>query len=350
MPHFIATTYVNVNGRPLTYVDGVKAAHNSTYIGATCEIKVPLQSIIRYDGTGGKRPTVVTTLNEVPIAIGDPITVMTQYDGYPEIIKFSGFVYDFVEDMPLTIKCMDYMYFLNITWFGMGKQSLAFPGNSNLQQVVEAIINGVKEQTGQQIILTPGNVIPNIYQFVNLSYTNMSATAILDKLRKGLGINITLFGNQLYVNIASNTTATVPLDTRYNVKKSGLQKPDTAFQLYQITAIYTLPNGKKGRIQAGSGINHDIHLTGQVYNPDNFQQQAQNALTQQKLRHFEGKVTTYLYPDIPLYASVPYNDFRYPDKNGTYICMGTEFATSDHGYENTYMLAFPSLSSILTTA
>jgi hypothetical protein len=322
---YFDTSYsVTINGNPVISVVRVKTKRESTHIGASCEIVVPQNCVVAY--VGGSNINFLTGYPQNIFSVGDEVTVTAQYVGLPSVQIFQGFVYDFVENMPTTIKCLDYVYNLNLN---------IIKNISAKTSTFSSIVNQALSGTG--VTQMQGNVD---FSLQNISLQIMSPAAILDWFKKQLGLNISLQGNQLYANIASNTLDTVLFDTARNVKKSGVQKPETAFQQYQVTAHFVLTDGRKSTIQVGSGVNVDQWFYNIPYNPTLYQQMAEQALTRVKQTKYSGTLTGYLYPIVNLFDRITYTDQRYPDKNGDYVCIGHEYDLSDSGFQQTIKMSY----------
>lgn len=326
---------VTINGKTLNTVHSVKTKYDSKHIGSTCDIVCPLNSIIAYkDITGSDYFLPTSVLNE--FQVGDTVSIQAAYTNIsqPYIAIFNGTVYEFKEGTPTTIKCIDYLPLLghiqDYHWKSV-----------TLQTLVATILQG----TG----ITPILPIPSM-TFTNLTFRQCSPWAVLTYIKKGVGLNISLQGNSLYVNVASNTLNTIVYRTDTNLfNNAGLQQPDTVWQGYKVKAWFLQPNGVRDSIEVGEG---DGHLTEvYYYNVSGglpvWTKLANEALVKVKQRKFSGKVSGYLYPDCQLFDKVQYTDIRYPDRNGSYVITELSHDISEKGFHREMTWAF--LLDVLNT-
>src|ERR1044071_5329 len=106
---------VIIADKELKTVVSVNTKDDSAHIGAECEIVVPLNCRIQY--INGRRDYLTEYAKNL-FSVGDHIVIKASYDGFDQVEVFSGFIFDFIEGTPLTIKCLDYLYFLNKGIFG----------------------------------------------------------------------------------------------------------------------------------------------------------------------------------------------------------------------------------------
>jgi hypothetical protein len=173
-------------------------------------------------------------------------------------------------------------------------------------------------------------------------------------------------GSELYVNVASNTTKEVKLDTGINVIKSDIQTnnlknantaraigANSLFLKIKLVAYFILDNGKKASItigdENGEVVNNFFYnvkpdkkttLRAGVAVPDNMYELAKEALIKAVQGRFKGQVETLLYPNYDLFWKVIYKDRRYEEKNGNYVVTSLKIKISEHGYHRTAKLAW----------
>lgn len=370
--YYNANLNVTINGNALTTVVSAKIEKNSSKIGTFLELIVPLNCYIAYKDQN-TQTTYLTAIRTDFFPQGTTITVQASYDGYAPVTVFSGFVYDFVLGTPLTIKCADYIYFLELNVFGsQNVQSTNKSGTkikdsgkginyksatfvSILQQLI-AFTNQIIQSelpTNTPPLMELILPVPGI-NFVNLTFISMSPAAILEYFKKNLFFNITLYGNKLYVNLASNTLASVPLSTGTNVIKSSLQNNSTAFEHIRMKMWFINTNGTRSYYEVGD--QNGRQEEGFLYNVANIGNQyatlANEALLQAKQHHYRGELETLLYPTIDLYYKIPYTDLRYPEKNGNYVVQGITIELDEHGFHQKIKVAWLDISTYtyLTTA
>jgi hypothetical protein len=334
----------------LMTVISVKTRNDSTQIGSYCDISIPLNSTIKY-ADGGE----LTALSKTILTQGDKVEVYGQYttyedsqvdqnqniDQYPELILFDGFILDLFEGNPTLIKCVDYFYNLNMV------PPISLILNDSIKNCVDLILEG----TG--ITQMAGTFD---FKIVNMPILNMTPAAILDHLKKELGINISLIGNQLFVNIASTTINTVKLDTSVNVIESNISRQTTTFQKYRVKAWFLKEDHTKDSFETGDegGQLKEVFfykvpntnpiiiqtLDGSKQIPQAYYDLATSALAKYKMNSYNGTVKTKMYPMIEIFDLVVYNDVRYPDRSGTYVCTGRDGEFDPKGFNWTYKLAY----------
>lgn len=360
--YFDTNLTVTINGQNVSTIVSVKTSNDAAKVGANCDLVVPLNSYISYSDPNTLK-VFLTAIRSDTFPQASPISIIANYIGYPPITVFKGFVYDFVLGMPLTIKCLDYIYWFNLGIFGdkhvqttnksgskikqsgtgINYKSVQF--KDLLQQLIDFTNNQIKlnnEQTGMNV-LPITLILPTIdFTLVNLTFINMSPASILDYFKKNLFLNMTFYGNQLYVNIASNTVGSINLDTKRNVLKSDLQTNLATFQKIRLKCWFQAPNGTRSWIEVGdpTGIQtenyfYNVSNAGNLYNI-----LANASLLKAKQHHFRGELTLLLYPDVDLFYIVNYLDARYPEKNGQYYVTGVYFDIGEKGFRRKIKIAW----------
>ena len=394
--------------------------NDSHNVGASCDIVMPLNARIQFNGQDIKGEPTANTENihkgylteptRYYFNTGDHIQVYAKYEGYESDLNsisvplkdmkpedkyqllFDGFLYDFYLSTPIKIKCLDYIYFFNLGTFGdskldiipmtaKGKQllkkerkgigysktSILFSALINdLLYWVNATIHTVNDEDGTSwpdVVL-----LPKMFDMplVNISFVDMSPAAVLEYFKREIGLCITLMGNKLYINVASNTTKEVKLDTGINVLKSGIQTnvltnggkknsrgAHSLFLKIKLVAYFILQTGKKASITVGDengelvnnyfyNVKPDTATTpvAGVNVPNNMLALANEALVKAKQGRFTGEVETPLYPYYDLFWEVIYKDRRYPEKDGNYVVTSVKVKISEHGYHRTAKLAW----------
>lgn len=353
---FNAHTKVVIGNKELKTIVNISIKHDAEKIGASCDLVVPLNSRIQYvDGAHD----FLTAQSLVLFKVGDPITITAWYDGYPVQTVFEGFIYDFVEGQPMTIKCLDYVYFFNLGIFGSkrvlvkknkkSKKAFASVGTSykeitlkNLMQHIVDFVNDTiddkADNTDHVALILP---IPDL-TLVNITFAMMSPAAILEWFKKELGLNINLLRNNLYVNIASNTTETVVYKTDRNVLSADLQKPEATFQSFKVKAWFVREDGTKDSYEVGDSNGQLKEVFFYKVKRDNtlYQKLATEALNKAKQMRFSGAITTLLYPEAKLYMKADYSEIRYPSRNANYVIVGNDLDINDKGYRRKLKFAY----------
>ena len=349
--YFNTNIWVYFNDVQLIDVVSVKTRNDSNQIGSYCDIICPLISRIQY--ADGK---LLTQEVKTLFKQGDKVKIQARYtlventpvDEYPLLTVFEGFVLDFFEGHPLTIKCVDSIYNLNFTAPINIPKKIGDPGfTGKLKDLIDITLAG-----------TGVTQLPDTFdmKIEGMTLVNMSPAAVLEHLKKELGINISLIGTQLYVNIASNTLSTVKLDTSVNVKETNLAKKETTFQRIKVKAWFIREDHTKDSFETGDegGQLREIFFykipredliviqtpSGPKQIPKKYKELADEALQKFKLNLYNGTVKTYLYPMIEIFDVVPYKDISYPDRNGIFTCIGRDGEFDISGFNWTYKLAY----------
>lgn len=322
---FNANIQVFINGFEIETVHSVSAKNDAKQIGSSCDIVLPLNSRLKY--LDGPHTDFLAANVTVAFKSGDPVKVVAWYDGLPKIDVFTGFVYDFKEGTPTTIKCTDFIYFLEQKHMDLSYKSVT------LQSLVQTILQG----SGVTLMM------PTIQMnLVNITFRMMTPAAILEYFKKELGFNISLMGNQLYIGLASNTLNRVILASDRNVIHCDLQKKDAIFSTIFIRAWYVLENGKKTYLDVGN-------TTGQMieqwfykvqYDYNTYVKLAKEALVKAEQYRFKGGIQTLLYPECDLFWKATYYDVRYPDRSANYSITEMNFELSDKGFHRHLKFAY----------
>lgn len=322
--YFQAIINVTIADKVLQTVSAVKTKNESTHIGSECDIHVPLNCRIQYKNGAHD---FLTGYPQNLFKVGDPITITAQYIGMETITVFQGYVIDFIFGTPMTIKCSDYIFLLSQTTIDIEHKTIT------LKDLVTQILKG----TGISLILPTLQL-----SLQNITFRLMSPAGILEYLKKEIGLNISLQGNQLYVNVASNTLQQVFYITSSNVIKSDLQKPDAVFLKYKVKAWFIKENGTRDSIEVGDAEGHleEVFFYRVAGGEPVYMKMAAEALNKVKQRKYKGIIETYLYPHCDLFWKAQYKDVRYPDRNANYTVVGMNYEIDEHGFHRKIKLAY----------
>ena len=361
--HFNGKISVTINDIELKTVVSIYTKNDSQQIGSDCDIIVPLNCVIQYKN-GNK--DYLTQQANVAFKTGDKVVVRAMYEGMEWIDVFDGYVSDFFMGTPTTIKCVDYIYHFNLGIFGdkrilykknakskkAGVQSTGCSFQSiKLKALLNLIIDFVNDtidnltENSEHIVLFEPVMDMTLE---NLTFAMMSPAAILEWIKKEMGINISLSGNKLYCNIASNTLSLVEYSTDRNVLTSNLQKPNSTFTKYKVKAWFIREDGTKDSYEIGSedGQLREVFFYKVIPRTEaNYKKLAEDALVKFKQNRYAGTIETLFYPNCDLFWKAEYKDVRYPEKNGNYTISGNDISIDEKGYHRTLKLAF--LSEIL---
>jgi len=363
----IITSATTGDEKELTNIMKVAIKNDAQHIGSTCDIDVPLNCRIKYKDQQGYY-NYLTAKIITSFQSGDIIKIYAWYDGYNKLEIFSGFVVDFIEGNPTTIKCMDYIYTLNLGIFGSkmvgvkknktsNKKGFSAWGASYPSIKLKDLLQHLIDFTNDQIDISQSSaahltLANDIFDMTlsNLTFATMSPAAILEWLKKEMGFNISLQGNQLYCNIASalttETVNVVKFASDRNIHACGLQKNaktnSTLFQNYKLRAWFENEDGTKNWIDVGSenGLHREVFYYRIPNNQALRLKMANAALDKCKINHYTGSLGAYLYPICDLYWKVIYTDIRYPERSGNYTITGIDTDIDHGGYRRTIKMAY----------
>lgn len=370
--YFDGNLNITINGNKLTTIVSVKISNDAQKVGSTCDIVVPLNSYIEYQDQNTLQ-TYLTAVRTDTFSSGDTIEITASYQGYPVLNVFKGYVYDMVLGIPLTIKCLDYVYFFNLGIFGEDRVAITNKSGTHikkagtgvhyssiqfkdlLQQLIDFANETITDfNTGNPLTDNPPCtlMLPTFDMTLqNLTFINMSPAAILEWFKKELGFNITYYGSQLYVNLASNTTGQITLNTGRNVIESKLQSTiklrtgktaNSAFERIRLKCWFIREDGTRDSIEVGdqNGIQEEKFFYKVVRNATNYETLANAALLKAQQHKYKGEIETLLYPVCDLFYVVDYTDLRYSEKNGVYVILAITTEFNDRGFHRKLKLAW----------
>lgn len=372
--YYNANLSVTIGGKLLSSEVRVKAANDAAKVGSSCDLVVPLNSYIQYTNPNDLT-TYLTAVRADSFPQGAPVEVIASYDGFDPIIIFRGFVFDFVLGMPTTIKCLDYIYFFNLGVFGdarvittnkkgtkitnqgQGVHYKSIKFKDLLQLLIDFVNKTIADSTSGALPVTL--MLPTFNMTLeNLTFITMSPAAILEWFKTELGLNITFYGNQLYVNLASQTNGKVILNTGVNVLKSDLQTKlqqtvnqdgtplvktlPSAFERIRLKCWFIREDGTRDSFEVGdqNGIQEEHFFYKVKRDGNNYETLANAALLKLQQHHYRGELELLLYPLCDLFYEAFYTDLRYPEKNGTYVILGVYFELDEKGFHRKIKLAW----------
>lgn len=378
--YFDAKLSVTIDGKNLTTVVGVKTSNDAAKVGSSCDLIVPLNAYIEYSNPNDLT-TYISSIRADAFAQGSSVEIIASYitDGGVQmtpITIFKGFVFDFVLGTPTTIKCLDYIYFFNLGIFGDKRVSTTNKSGKKITNagqgvhyksvtfvtVLEQLVSFVNEtiaqsDTNAQLVHLMLPVFDMTLE--NLTFITMSPAAILEWFKTELGFNITFYGNQLYVNLASKTNGKIKIDTGVNCLDSKLQTTlqrsqknagksatvtaiRSAFQRIRLKCWFIREDGTRDSFEVGdqNGIQEEHFFYKVKRQGDNYETLANAALLKAQQHHYRGELELLLYPDCDLFFEVNYTDVRYPEKNGTYVILAVFFELNEKGFHRKIKLAW----------
>ena len=309
-------------------VVSVTSHNDSAHVGSDCDVVVPLNCLIQYKTSKDSQLNQITMDVNQAFNSGDKIVITASYEGFPDINVFTGFIVDYFMGTPTTIKCSDYIYLLDQSTLDL------YYKNVKLKDLLTRILQG----SG----ITLNNDIMDL-TLENITFRLMSPAAILEWLKKELGINISLSNDKLYCNLAANTLANIKFASDRNVIKCDLQKPYAVFQDFKVKAWFIRENGTKDSYEIGSsdGQLREVFFYKVLPRTEaNYKALAENALLKFKQSRYAGTIETLLYPSCDLFWKATYTDVRYPDRNANYVITGITTTLDENGFHRSIKLAY----------
>ena len=315
----------------LKSIISVHCSNDSAHLGGDCELVVPLNSRIQY--ADGKKD-YLTAKSTILFQSGDFIEINAKYEGYSWKNVFKGYITDVIEGNPTRIKCVDYIYKLNTAPVSIHYASVT------LKKMIEDLIKDTGITLGKDTF---------DFTLKDITFSMMSKAAILESIKKDMGINISLSGTELYCNVASNTTQMVKIQSDRNVRSdpngsSGcdLQKANMSYQKLKVKAWFENQDGTKSFVEVGDadGQTREMYWYKIPKDTKLYKKLANEALNKCKLAKYNGSITKYLYPDLDIFWKVEYIDLRYPDRSGNYVCTGIDFDFDQNGMKEVIKLSY----------
>ncbi len=373
--YFNAKISVTIAGQLLSTIVSVKTSNDGQKIGAYCDLVVPLNSYIAYQNPNDLK-VYLTAIRVDKYSSGDEVIITASYDGFNTINIFNGFVYDFTLGMPTTIRCMDYIYYFNLGIFGdkrvfttnkkgtkIKKSGLGVNYKSiQFRDILQQLIDFVNETIDAE---APGSahvslILDNFFDMTlsNLTFISMSPAAILEWFKKEVGFNISLYGNRLFVNLASTTTGSVILNTGRNVIESKLQTVlqksvktkgitqakslASAFEKIRLKCWFIREDGTRDSLEIGdpNGVQEERFFYKVKRDATNYEKLAEAALLKAQQHRYHGELEILLYPECDLFWRVPYTDIRYPEKSAVYVIIGIYFELGEKGFHRRLKVAW----------
>jgi hypothetical protein len=398
--------------QPIVNVSKVEIHNDGNHIGSYAEVIVPQVARIAYTSNtsesqtndnpnpnvtyDAKNDNYIIQNTRMYFNTGDNIVIKAKYAGFERygdatgyVVIFNGFLYDFYETIPLKIKCLDYIYWFNIGIYGQkitqNLANLPYPtsGASNQGVTFKSIdFKDLLNDLLKYVNITIGNwnvengtsfdyvtLDESIFDMplVNISFSLMSPAAVLEWFKKEIGLNITLLGTILYVNIASNTQNVVYLQTDTNVINSSLQTTNlqkknlkfssrkgsnSVFLRLKLKCYFIKTNGTRDSFEIGDPNGQmreaffynvapgplTTYLNQSV--PSNYLTIAQNTLDKYKQDRYSGEVELFLYPIISLFDKINYKDLRFQERDADYVCTLLTQTFDDSGYHKKAKLTY----------
>lgn len=232
---------------------------------------------------------------------GDPIEI---YLGYDEnlLLEFTGFIREVSADIPIKIKCDDYMYLLKKHTVNVSMRS------TKLSDLIKLIVpEGIEVDVADINIGTK-------------RFPNTTAAKILEELQEN-NIYSYFKGKKLIVGkIYSDDVAEVVIfNFSKNVVDNNLQYKNKEDVIIKIIATSTLPKGRKLKAEFGDDFGQEQHLS--YYNitlKAELLKLAKADYDKYKVEGFDGNITGFGIPSVAHGMKAQIISYQYPDRKGLY--------------------------------
>lgn len=233
---------------------------------------------------------------------GDPVEI---YLGYDEelILEFTGFISEVSADIPIKIKCDDYMYLLKKHDVNISMRS------TKLEDLIKSIIpSGIEYDVADINIGTK-------------RFPKTTAAKILEELQ-GKNIYSYFKGKKLIVGKIYSDDASEPVVFNFsqNVVDNALQYKNKEDVIIKIIATSTLPKGKKIKAEFGDEFGQEQHLS--YYNIQLQAELLKLAMAdydKYKVEGFKGNITVFGIPSVTHGMKAQIISYQYPDRKGLYF-------------------------------
>lgn len=233
---------------------------------------------------------------------GDPVEI---YLGYDEnlLLEFIGFISEVSADIPIKIKCDDYMFLLKKHPVNISMRS------TKLEDLIKQIIPaGIEYDVADINIGTK-------------RFPNTTAAKVLEELQEN-NIYSYFKGKKLVVGKIYSDDAVEPVIFNFsqNVVDNNLQYKNKEDVLIKIKGTSTLPNGRKLTAEFG-----DKGGTQQNLSYYNISVQAEVLklvkadYEKYKIDGFEGHITAFGIPSVTHGMKAQIISYQYPDRKGLYF-------------------------------
>jgi hypothetical protein len=233
---------------------------------------------------------------------GDAVEIYLGYDGNLQL-EFTGFISEVSADIPIKIKCDDYMYLLKKHNVNVSMRS------TKLEDLIKQIIPpGIEYDVADINIGTK-------------RFPNTTAAKILEELQEN-NIYSYFKGKKLIVGkiYIDDSVEPVVFNFSKNVVDNNLQYKNKEDVLIKIIAVSTLPKGKKLKVEFGDKSGTEQHLS--YYNitvEAELLKLAKADYEKFKVDGFEGHITAFGVPSVTHGMKAKIISTQYPDRKGLYF-------------------------------
>lgn len=314
---FVPHCKIRIGKYTFTGVNDISIARSIYSLAHTCTLKLPASAVMKNSTSGS---TAISTADL--IRKGDEVSVELNYENYPVIKSFKGFVTSINHAQPLVIECENEAFLLK---------------KKNIHQTFYRInavdlITRILQGTG--IKLSPETKKDNLKLTIDqMQVDNQTAAWVLQELKDKYAVHsyFTAEG-ELYAGLEHGQKGTkVKYDLHKNVIKTEnlkWQKPEDIKIL-----VKTVCHKSDGStVEAEYGDEDGEVKTIAVYDVTDQKQLLAIAKTEHAKYHqagFKGDIETLLHPEISHADIAVIRDSVYPERSGDYFVhtVTTTFGT-----------------------
>lgn len=233
---------------------------------------------------------------------GDPVSIKLGYDNNL-IEEFNGFISVVSADIPVKIKCDDWMYLLKKHSVNVSMKS------TKLSDLIKLIV--------------PPEIECDVAD-MNIGtkrFPNTTAAKILEELQEN-NIYSYFKGKKLIVGKIYSDDAVEPVVFNFsqNIVDNNLQYKNKEDVIIKIIATSTLPKGRKLKAEFGDDFGTEQHLS--YYNitvESELLKLAMADYEKYKVDGFEGHITAFGVPSVAHGMKAQIISYQYPDRRGLYF-------------------------------
>jgi hypothetical protein len=232
---------------------------------------------------------------------GDPVEIYLGYD-YNLVLEFTGFISEISSEIPVKIKCDDYMYLLKKHPVNVSMRS------TKLSDLIKMIV--------------PAGIECDVAD-INIGtkrFPNTTAAKILEELQ-GNNIYSYFVGKKLIVGKIYTDDVAEPVEFNFekNVVDDALQHKNKEDVIIKIIATSTLPKGEKLKAEFGDDFGQEQHLS--YYNitvQAELLKLAKADYDKYKVDRIDGNITIFGVPSVSHGMKGKILSNQFPERNGTY--------------------------------
>ncbi|MDU1892758.1 MAG: hypothetical protein E6767_18920 [Dysgonomonas sp.] len=232
--------------------------------------------------------------------IGDPVTIKFGYGAGEMPTEFEGYISDVADGVPYRLKCEDEMFKLKRGSISVSKKGI------NLKQLLETIAPGYEV------------VCPDV-PLGTVRYTDVAPVAILENLKKELGIYSYFVGKVLHaVDGNSQETGLIKVLLERNAVSENLNQKSKAEEKIVVKFKSLQRNGKYITYEEGDKFGAVQVRNWPYLTMDEIKVRAKRIIDLQKTKGFDGTITLFGIPRAEQGMKVDLKSLFYKNMEGTY--------------------------------